>query len=296
MKPPKFEYLRPLNLEEALRFLGDLGDRARPIAGGQSLIPMMSLRMAAPEILIDLTAIQSLRGMTVDKEGALIVGSMTRHSDVEFSSLVKEHNPLIHAAMAFVAHMAIRNRGTIGGSLAHADPSADWPALCIACDAELEISSSSAKRSVAARDFAIGIFSTVLEPGELITSIKFPAWQPGTRWGLEKISRRRGDFAIVGVAARLQLDGHGVIRDLRVVLYGATDVPTVAIVAEELLMNQTPSAELIDKAAAAISDAIEPGSDMHASAAYRRTLLRTLSKRALLQALPEIQRGLQYVQ
>ena len=176
MKPARFKYRRIHDLGEALRLLEDGGADARALAGGQSLVPAMNLRLARPTLLVDLNRIPGLRGLRATEDGTVIAGALTRHSDFEFSDLVAQRLPILRAAMAGVAHPAIRNRGTIGGSLAHADPAGDWPALCVACDAQLVLNSRRGERIVPATEFSRGFFSTALSDAELITEIRFPAW------------------------------------------------------------------------------------------------------------------------
>ena len=290
MKPPLFHYLSPGDLDEALDLLSQADADIRPIAGGQSLVPMMSLRLAGPATLLDLGRIKSLRGIRVTEDGELIAGAMTRHSDFEYSELVRTSSPLLHAAMPNIAHMPIRNRGTIGGSLAHADPAGDWPALCVACNAQLVLSKRGAERTVPADEFGCGIFSTVLEADELLTQICFPSWPQNRRWGLQKMTRRRGDFAIAGIVALLDLSPDGLVEWARIVVFGATDMPTVLHKAAAQLVGRSPDSGIIKEAAEAVANGVEVRSDLHASAEYRHQLVRVLTQRALEQALPEVKR------
>ncbi|WP_299452495.1 xanthine dehydrogenase family protein subunit M [uncultured Pigmentiphaga sp.] len=288
MKPQEFRYLRPRSLDEALQMLRASPEDVRPIAGGQSLVPMMSLRLAAPGTLLDLGGIGSLRGIRLEQDGTLVAGAMTTHSDFEHSELVRSKFPLLSAAMEGVAHMPIRSRGTIGGSLAHADPAGDWPALCVACDAQLVLSKLGSSRTVRAEDFACGIFSTNLEPGELVTEVRFAPWPERRRWGHQKMTRRRGDFAIAGAVVLLDVDAGGCIECARIVIFGATEMPVVVYEAAAHLVGSVPSVQHVEGILDVVTEAVEVRSDLHASAEYRRDLVRVMTRRAILQALPEL--------
>lgn len=283
MKPPLFDYVQPSTLEEALALLAQ-GD-CQPLAGGQSLIPALNFRLSSPGRLVDIARIASLRGISVRPDGVLVAGAMTRHRDVELSADVRERLPLLSKAMHEVAHVAIRNRGTIGGSLAHGDPAADWPVLCLASDATMVLRSSSNERQVLAEDFSVGLFTTAIEPGELLTAIHFPAWPSGRRWAVNKFTRRRGDFAIVGVALTVDLDEVGRCSAARIALQGVSDHPVLARTAQAVLVGHKLDAALVEKAAQAALDGLSPGADLHADAEYRRTLVVSLVRRSLSQAL-----------
>ncbi|MEL3891980.1 xanthine dehydrogenase family protein subunit M [Ferrovibrio sp. MS7] len=286
MKPSRFEYTAPTSLGAALQALQDGGDDARVIAGGQSLIPMMNFRLAAPEKLIDLRRVQELTGISQIEGGLIRIGAMTRHRAVETSDFLLQHLPLLPAAMAHVAHVPIRNRGTIGGSLAHADPAAEWPALCLALDATMVVAGPSGERLVPAADFAQGVLTTALEPGEILKEILFPAWPAGRNWGFTEIARRRGDFAIVGVACIVDRDAAGIVAAARIVVFGASDTPVLSLEAAEAITGKRLDAALARGAGRAASAAIEPRSDLHASADYRSQLIEVLVGRALQQVLP----------
>lgn len=283
MKPPHFAYVRPRSLAEALELLSD--GLSQPIAGGQSLVPAMNFRLAVPKRLVDLAHVPELRGLTVDAEGGLVAGAMTRHRDFETDPRVRASWPLLSHAMDGVAHIPIRNRGTIGGSLAHADPSADWPALCLASKATMILVSPDGEREVPADDFSLGLFSTAIESGELLLRVRFPAWPASRRFGLQKMTRRHGDFAIAGVVCVLDLDAVGRCQAPRLVLQGLADMPLRAAAAEALLLGQVPDAERIAAAAAVAGENVELRDDMHASAAYRAQLVQVLTRRALAQAV-----------
>lgn len=285
MKPATFSYRRARDLGEALTLLEAGGPDARALAGGQSLVPAMNLRLARPTLLVDLNRIPGLRGLRAGDDGSVIAGALTRHSDFEFSDLVAERLPMLRAAMAGVAHPAIRNRGTIGGSLAHADPAGDWPALCVACDAQLVLGSRGGERIVPAAEFSRGFFSTALAEAELLTEIRFPAWPRNRRWGHQKMTRRRGDFAIAGVIAVVDTGEDGQVSRARIVVFGATDAPLIAREAGELLVGRAPAAVDIDSAGKAAAAVAPFHANLHASAAYKQELVHTLTRRALAQAL-----------
>jgi CO/xanthine dehydrogenase FAD-binding subunit len=284
MKPPVFEYQRPETLDEALSLLAERAD-AKPLAGGQSLIPAMNFRLAAPAILVDLGRLSGLRGVTASDAGGLRLGAMTTHAMVETSGLVAARAPLLAETLPFIAHPQIRNRGTVGGSLAHADPAAELPAVMLALRATLVLRTLSGERQVQASEFFTGLFATALEPGELLTAVLLPA-PARSGWAFEELARRHGDYALVGVAAVLSLDAAGNCADVRIALLSVGDGPVLAVRAMAALLGQAPTAEAIGAAAElAAGEDIDPPSDIHASAAYRRQLTRVLVRRGLLRAV-----------
>lgn len=281
MKPAAFDYYRPQTVDEALSLLAAHGDDAKPIAGGQSLIPAMNFRLATPAILVDLNALSALAYIE-EESGGLRVGGMTRQRTIERSLAVAKEQPLVAEAMPFIAHPAIRNRGTIGGSLAHADPAAELPAVMLALDAQFGIASSSTSRTVKADEFFVGLFATAIEPGELLTEIFIPAAPRRNGVAFQEISRRHGDFALVGVAASVALDPQGRCASARIALLSVGDRPMLGRHAADALVGQVPSEEAIRAAADAAATAdIDPSSDIHASAKYRRQLARVLTRRTL---------------
>lgn len=292
MKPAAFDYVRPASRAEALTLLASHGGDAKPLAGGQSLIPAMNFRLATPAVLVDLNAFADLSYIT-RQSNELRIGAMTRHRAVERSEEVRAAAPLVHEAMPFIAHAAIRTRGTIGGSLAHADPAAELPAVMIALAARIRIESMHGPREVAAADFFTGLFSTTLEPGELLTEIAIPATQvAGIRTGtaFEEFSRRHGDFALAGVAARVAVDDSGRCTLARVALFGVGDRPMLAASCARVLKGQPPSIEGIRAAAdAAATSDIDPTSDIQASSKYRRHLAGVLTRRVLERAFARAQ-------
>ena len=283
MKPPAFAYHRPATVADALALLAEHED-AKPLAGGQSLIPAMNFRLAAPAALVDLNRIPELAG--IHRAGdAVRIGAMTRHSQVEHDALIAARAPLVAEAMPFIAHPQIRNRGTLGGSLAHADPAAELPAVMLALGAELVVRGAEQERKVAAEAFFTGLFATALEPGELLTAVELPAPLPRAGWAFEEMARRHGDYALVGVAVSLALGARGECAAVRIALLSVGDGPVLAARAAGALLGQLPTAEAIGAAAdLAGSDDIDPPADIHATAAYRRKLAKVLTRRALSRA------------
>jgi carbon-monoxide dehydrogenase medium subunit len=289
VKPASFEYFCPHTLDEALALLDEHGAEAKPLAGGQSLIPAMNFRLATPAVLVDLNGLPELSYVTTGANG-LRIGGMTRHRALERSDLVARDAPLVAAAMPFVAHPAIRVRGTLGGSVAHADPAAELPAALLALQATFLLKNRRRSRGVPAADFFTGLFSTALEPGELLTEVAIPRLGPRTACAFEEMSRRHGDYALAGAAAVVALDERGRCSTVRVALLGVADRPVLAEHASRLLMGQTPSAEAVRAAAdAAATQDIEPPADIHATSVYRRHLASVMMRRALARAFKSVE-------
>jgi carbon-monoxide dehydrogenase medium subunit len=283
MKPAAFEYRAPTSLDEALALI-EANPEAKLLAGGQSLVPVLNFRLAAPPLLIDLNRIPEIGRLAFEPDGALTVGAMTRHRAFETDPRVRRAQPLAAAAVADIAHVPIRNRGTLGGSLCHADPAAEWPAVALACGAELTIARRGATRTVAAGDFFTGLFSTVVGQGELLTAVRFPAWPERRRHGFVEIARRQGDFAIVGVAAAVDLDAQGDVAAARIAVFGAADMAVLAVEAAQSLVGRR-GADAAREAGGIARSRIPTRSDHHASAEYRSELIEVLVRRALEQAL-----------
>jgi aerobic carbon-monoxide dehydrogenase medium subunit len=284
MKPAPFRYFAPHTLDEALDLLATYGDEGKILAGGQSLIPTMNFRLAQPEILIDINPIAALA--FIEPAGDhLRIGAMTRQRAAERSGVVAAQTPLIHATMPHIAHVQIRNRGTIGGSLAHGDPAAELPAVMVALQARLRVCSSTDERWVKAEEFYQGLFTTDLASTEMLVEIAVPAVVPGDGWAVQEVARRHGDYALVGVAAVVKMDEHGRCRQARLVYFSAGEYPVVAVEAALVLEGEIPTAERITEAAdvAATID-LDPPADIHATAQYRRFLAKTLGKRTLAAA------------
>jgi carbon-monoxide dehydrogenase medium subunit len=283
MKPAHFDYACPTSLAEAISLLATHGDDAKVISGGQSLMPVLAFRMAAPKLLVDLRAIGGLDRIEIGPDGVRL-GAKVTWRDIERSTALVEAHPLLSKAIAHVAHYQIRNRGTVGGSLAHADPSAEMPGIAVACDAVLTLIGPDGTREVAAADFFQGPLSTDLAPDEIIISIHLPPWPKTRRWGFEEFARRRGDFAIAAAAIFYDLDQAGQACDAHVGVIGVGDTAMRLNTAEAVLNGRAVDQGIIAQAAAEASRAINPANDIHASAEYRRDLLATLVERALVQA------------
>jgi carbon-monoxide dehydrogenase medium subunit len=277
VKPPPFRYLRPDTAEGVLDALAEYGDEAKLLAGGQSLVPLLNFRLARPSVLIDLELVDALRG-TERREDSFVVGAMTRQSEAERSQDLRSRCPLVGQALALVGHLQIRNRGTVGGSVAHADPAAELPAVALALDAELVLRSSSGDRSVPAAEFFVGPFTTALRPDELLTHVRFPN-TGGARTTFLELARRSGDFALAGVCA-IDRGARG-SADVALAGIGVGGSPVRLSTAEEAVRGRELTDEVIGEAAEAASAAVDPPSDIHADGAYRRELLGVLVRRAL---------------
>jgi aerobic carbon-monoxide dehydrogenase medium subunit len=292
VKPAPFDYHRPDTADEALAILADLGGDAKPLAGGQSLVPAMNFRLARPAVLVDLNRIAPLAYIEESPDGGLLIGAMTRQRAAERSGRVARKAPLLFEALPWIAHPQIRNRGTMGGSLAHADPAAELPAVMVALDARFLLRSRTASRTVPAQDFYAGILTTVLGPDELLTEIRIPLRPSRAGSAFMEVARRRGDFALVGVAVELALDQRGACASARIALVSVGDGPVLAAKAMAVLAGGIPQAACIEEAAHIAAEAdIDPPADMHASSAYRRHLVRVLVRRALTQAVERAARG-----
>jgi len=283
MKPAPFDYTCPATLAEAIALLAAHRGEAKPIAGGQSLMPVLAFRLAAPKILVDLGRLPDLGGILIEEDGVRL-GARVRWRDIERDDRLRRAHPLLAAAISHVAHYQIRNRGTVGGSLAHADPAAEMPGIAVACDAEFQVAGPSGERTVKAADFFTGPLSTVLAADELIIALRLPPWPSGRRWGFEEFARRRGDFALAGAACFYDLDGAGHARSVHIGIIGACTRPHRVAKAEALLEGRVVDEAAIAATAAAVSEAVDPPDDLHASAAYRRALAGTLVERALRRA------------
>lgn len=283
MKLPDFDYAAPASLSEAVALLAAGDGAARPLSGGQSFLPVMAFRLAEPALLVDLRKIPDLRGVEVSASGVRI-GAMTRWRDILDSAALKEAAPLLPEAIEHVAHYQVRNRGTIGGSLAHADPAAEMPAVALALDAVIEVVGSKGKRDVAAGDLFTGPLMTSLAHDEIIVAVRLPAWPKGRAYAFEEFARRRGDFALAGVAVRYDVDAQGRAKDVRVSALSVADTPIRLKKAEAALEGHAVDAGAIAAASAAASAEVDPAGDIHASARYRKALVGTLLGRALERA------------
>ena len=279
MKPVPFEYHRPASLAETFDLLDRYGDDGRLLAGGQSLVPALNLRLAAPRAVIDINRIPDLDAIRVTGEG-LVIGALARQEALERSPLVREHAPLIAAALPHVGHSAIRARGTFGGSLALADPAAELPACVVALGATIRVGRRGGTRDIAADDFFRGIYTTALGPGEIVTEILVPRPAAGWRWGFDELARRHGDFALAGVAAGARVES-GVVAETRLVFFGVGTRPVRARRAEAALAGRRADAEALAGAGRALDGDLDPPGDVHGSPALRRHLARVLLARVV---------------
>lgn len=283
MKPPRFIYLDPPTLDEGLDLLNRYGDEAKLLAGGQSLIPLMNFRLARPAVLIDINRIPGL-GYITPADGMLRIGALTRQAEIEQSEIVRRTCPLLFDATRFVGHPAIRSRGTVGGSLAHGDPAAEYSAVLAALDGEVVIRSVSGERVVRPEEFFVTFLTTAIAPNEMVTEVRFPTMAPSTGWAFVEFSRRHGDFAIVGTAAVVRLDADLRCMEARIALCGVGGIPYRARDAEALLEGEIVTERTIQAAAQKVGQQVQPESDLHGSAEYRRHLAGVLVRRALAAA------------
>jgi aerobic carbon-monoxide dehydrogenase medium subunit len=284
MKPSAFEYKSPATLSEAVSLLTAGNGNAKLIAGGQSLMPMLAFRLAAPELLIDLKRIRDLDAITITEDG-IALGAKVRWCDIAGDRRLATAHPLLAEAIRHVAHYQIRNRGTVGGSMAHADPSAEMPGVALTCDARLEIIGAGGTRVEKAADFFQGLLQTSLAPDEILTSVHLPAWPAARRWAFREFARRKGDFAMAGIALFYDLDEGRCAANVHIGAIGVADRPVRLASAETALNGKPVNENSIAAAVAAARAEIDPPSDIHAPAAYRRSLLGTLLERGLNQSI-----------
>ena len=284
MKPAPFDYIAPQNVEEALLTLRQNVPDARILAGGQSLMPLLNLRLTKPKILVDLNGISGLSGIR-ETAGGLSIGAMTRQSRIEGSSMVRERCPILAEAIRYIGHVAIRHRGTIGGSLVHGDPAAELPAVALALDAKFKVARDGIDRAIPAEDFFIDYLTTALAPDEILREIVFPIVRPSSGYALEEVTRRHGDFAIAGAVAIVDLDDAGKIDDARIALFGVAPTPVRAGKVEQALAGQQANEDAIRDTAALLDNVLDPPGDIHASSAYRKHVAAVLTARALKRAV-----------
>jgi aerobic carbon-monoxide dehydrogenase medium subunit len=287
MKLPHFDYEAPRTVPEAVELLAEHLDEASVLAGGQSLIPLLALRLARPAVLIDINGVAELSGVSA-ADGRVAIGAVTREYAAEESGTVAGTVPLLAAALPLIGHEAIRSRGTIGGSLAHADPAAELPAVARALDAEFVVRGPSGERVIPAAEWFEGYLTTSRRPDELLVEVRFPAAERGTGASFQEVARRHGDFAIVGLAASLTL-AEGTISDARLAFAGMSDVPVRAAEAEDLLVGERPSAELFDEASRRATGDADPPADLHGSSDYRKKVAAALVRRGLREAADNAQ-------
>ncbi|MGF6426608.1 FAD binding domain-containing protein [Bradyrhizobium elkanii] len=280
MKPPAFEYAAPSTLAEAVSLLASRNGNAKVISGGQSLMPMLAYRLAAPELLVDLRHLKDLTAIRIEADGVRL-GAKVRWCDIENDRRLAVSHPLLAEAIKHVAHYQIRNRGTVGGSVAHADPSAEMPGVALTCDARMTIVGPAGTRVEAAADFFTGPLETSLEPDEILTEVHLPAWPAARRWAFLEFARRKGDFAMAGVALHYDLDGGGRITDAHIGAIGIADRPIRLAEVEAVLNGNQLTDKLIAMASAKARQTVDPPSDIHAPGAYRAALVATLLSRGL---------------
>jgi carbon-monoxide dehydrogenase medium subunit len=291
MKPAPFEYHAPASLEEALFILHNSGGDAKLLAGGQSLVPAMNFRVVQPSVLIDLNRVPEL-GYIHEVGECLRIGAMTRERQLELDESIVKRTPLLHEAAPHIAHPQIRNRGTIGGSIVNADPAAELPVLMLASQARLKARSASAERWIEAKDFFVGMFTTALEPDEILVEIELPFMPPRTGWSFLEVAPRAGDYAMMGVAAFITLDDGGKCKEAKLVYLNAGDGPVDAREAAQLLQGQSLTEELIESAAQTASgQEINPFGNIHASVEYQRHLANVLTRKALKIAIQRAAEG-----
>ena len=283
MKLPPLEYACPASLAEAVALLASRGGDARAIAGGQSLMPMLAFRVVAPALLVDLRKLPDLRDIKIAADGVRL-GAMVRWRDIEDDERLASAHPLLKAAVSHVAHYQIRNRGTVGGSIAHADPAAEMPGIAVTCDAEIAVTGTKGARVISADDFFLGALTTALEHDEIITEIKLPAWPAKRRWGFREFARRRGDFAMAAAALFYDQNAGGKAINAHVGVIGLGDRPRRLPEVEAILNGCVIDEATMERAAEVTSATIDAQEDIHASAAYRRSLAGTMVERALRSA------------
>jgi aerobic carbon-monoxide dehydrogenase medium subunit len=283
MKLPPFEYACPTKLSEAVALLAARNGDAKLIAGGQSLVPMLAFRLAAPVLLVDLRKLPELRTIDISTDG-VVLGSMVRWCEILADARLRTAHPLLRAAVAQVAHYQIRNRGTIGGSIAHADPAAEMPGIALTCEAEIATIGTAGPRVIKAAEFFLGPLMTALEPDEIIVEIRLPPWPARRRWGFKEFAWRRGDFAMAAAAVWYDQDDGGKARNAHVGVIGVGDRPQRLTAVEAVLNGRVIDAAAIAHAETAASAAVDPQTDIHASADYRRALVGTMVERALKSA------------
>ncbi len=283
MKPSRFEYVAPRSEEEALNALAEHGDRAKVLAGGQSLIPLMNFRLAQPEVVVDINRLAGLAYVRT-ADNAMAIGALTRQHALERDDTVRARFPILAEACHLIGHLPIRHRGTIGGNLAHADPASELPAVMVALGAEMVAASRRGRRTIAAEQFFTGPLTTALQPDELLTEIRIPGLPSRTGGAFVEMSRRAGDYALVGVAALITLDQAGHCERARLALCGVGHAPVRATDAERALTGERPEGRALDEAARRAADATTPPSDIHASSTFRRRLAGHFTREAILLA------------
>jgi len=289
VKPAPFQYVRPSSVSDALAALARYRDDAKVLAGGQSLIALMNLRLVKPAVLVDINRLSDIAYIR-EENGTVAIGALTRQSAVESSGVIARQCPLMAEAIRFVAHRPIRNRGTVGGNLAHADPTSELPAVAVALDATFVARSTDGQRAISAADFFVGLLSSALASKELLTEMRIPIWPAGQGWSFMEVSPRAGDYALVGVAATLQVQ-EGICQAARLVYSGVGARPTRVAAAEQMLLGGPANEATFRAAGEVAAGQVDPSSDFHATGDYRRDLVRVLTRRALMRALDRCKKG-----
>ena len=281
MKPHRFDYHAPESLEGATSLFDQYGDDAKALAGGQSLMPLVNMRLAQPEVIVDLNRVASMAHVEESPDGGLRVGAMTRVRTLERLSGLRDTAPLLFAAIPHIGHFQIRNRGAVGGSIAHADPAAELPAVAVALGADLVAAGTGGQRVLAAEEFFETYFTTQLEPTELLTEVRFPPWPNGAGWGFEELAIRHGDYALAGVCAVIEKGRSGLCERASIVLFGVGDTPVRATRAEARLVGSAIDEEALNELRELVSDEIEPDGDVHATSEYRKDVAGVLARRCV---------------
>jgi carbon-monoxide dehydrogenase medium subunit len=289
MKPAPFAYVDPETIDEVVELLAEHGDDAKLLAGGQSLVPVLNFRLGRPALLIDINRVSDLQGI-VQENGRLVIKAITRQAELERWVAQRPAWALLGRALSLIGHVAIRSRGTIGGSIAHADPAAELPAILLALDGEVVARSRSGERVIPASDLFIGPLTTILQSDELLAEVRLPTLPDGAGWSFIEVARRHGDFALVGVAATIICDDQGKVEKASLALFGAGDTPIRAAEAEGALVGEKPTLEAVKAAAAMVGSSLSPFDDLHATAEYRAHVAGVLAERALSQALQRCQK------
>jgi len=286
VKPAQFEYFAPTTVDETVAMLAERVEDVKLLAGGQSLVPLMNMRLARPAAVVDINGVGELAYVRERDDGGFRIGALTRQSAVERSAPLRKRAPLLHEAVGYIGHIAIRTRGTIGGSIAHADPAGELPAVITALDGELVVRGPGGERTIRADEFFLTYLTTQLGPDELLTEVRLPPWPDAAGWSFMEVSRRHGDYALVGVACVVQVDGGGVCSDARLVFTGVGGTPYVSVVGQDAARGERPDDALYRRVEEAVSSdpGLEPEADIHASALYRKEVAGVMAKRALARA------------
>ena len=284
MKPARFEYFAPASVSETLDHLAQYGPDAKVLAGGQSLMPLMNMRLTRPAVIIDINKVPGLDGVKIEAGDGLTCGALVRHRSLERASAVADTTPVLAYAAKHIGHSQIRNRGTVGGSLVHADPAAELPAVALALDVQLVLRSAAGDRLVEAADFFVTNLTTATEPHELLTEMRIPGLEGDWGWGFHEVCRRDGDFALAGAVALVRTDSLGICQEARLTLFGVGGTPTRITAAEEALIGAVLDERALDDASRLAGESLDPDSDIHASGEYRKEVGAVVARRSLKDA------------